>query len=608
MTRLSAGALLQAGFLRLTCEEPLELECGNCGTPLQVGDGVCLVCGPSGLPRAKCGRCQQVVSGTAAGKRACLSVRAYENDPTRGAAFAPDEGLWEIAARGGDPPQVLRDAELRRRVATGALGAEVLIRAAGSDVPFRSVLEVLRTPDRSAPERPPPVPPPPPRPRPRPRPAPSPRPDPPPPPPAPRPRRDEREVVKPWMKYGAITIAAVIGLSVATSYLFPTKDRPASETVVAPAEEKKSQADTERLERLQRDQAQQAEVLRRAAEQKQRDHERLTKEENEKQEARKKHRVEESSLRASEAVDSNNIGPSFDCASSAVANQKLAQIICAERRLSWMDLSYVNAYQALRAVMSSSLRQSLVDEADTFVRALTDECGIPAVRDARHPTDEVVSCIIDHYRRQIANISSRLPPMAREELLLTPSQVLEVQTLLVRNGLLPPAGAIDGVIGPATRAAISEWQRQVGHEATGFASVSLLEQLRAPISESTPPTESARPTSLFKLTFCNRTGEPAYISVAGQRVPGNPEFRIEGWWQLEPGQCGALGEWVQDVIYWFAVSDNRKWEGTASYCVSRSQFIRINEANYYCNASEQLEYFSEVVVQAAQKVVYLDPL
>ena len=96
------------------------------------------------------------------------------------------------------------------------------------------------------------------------------------------------------MKYGGITLAAVIGLSVATSYLFPAKDRPGGETAIAPADERKSQTETERVERLQRDQAQQAEARRRAAEQKQRDHERLTKEEKEKQEARKKHSGEES--------------------------------------------------------------------------------------------------------------------------------------------------------------------------------------------------------------------------------------------------------------------------------------------------------------------------
>jgi peptidoglycan hydrolase-like protein with peptidoglycan-binding domain len=61
---------------------------------------------------------------------------------------------------------------------------------------------------------------------------------------------------------------------------------------------------------------------------------------------------------------------------------------------------------------------------------------------------------------------------------LSRSEVLELQTALNQRGF--SSGTPDGVMGPATRGAIRNYQRSVGVPADGFPSTTILERLRAP--------------------------------------------------------------------------------------------------------------------------------
>jgi membrane-bound lytic murein transglycosylase B len=65
----------------------------------------------------------------------------------------------------------------------------------------------------------------------------------------------------------------------------------------------------------------------------------------------------------------------------------------------------------------------------------------------------------------------------REELPLSRTDKLDMQNLLLARGYDP--GDVDGVIGPQTRAAIRQFQREVGEVPDGFATVALLAKLRS---------------------------------------------------------------------------------------------------------------------------------
>ena len=56
-----------------------------------------------------------------------------------------------------------------------------------------------------------------------------------------------------------------------------------------------------------------------------------------------------SSTTVGPAMAQGRVGPSFECGAN-VANQPLAQIMCASDELARLDLSYVIAYQALQRV------------------------------------------------------------------------------------------------------------------------------------------------------------------------------------------------------------------------------------------------------------------
>jgi peptidoglycan hydrolase-like protein with peptidoglycan-binding domain len=69
-------------------------------------------------------------------------------------------------------------------------------------------------------------------------------------------------------------------------------------------------------------------------------------------------------------------------------------------------------------------------------------------------------------------------PWPRDLAALTRSQVTALQAGLNERGFA--SGAADGLIGPATQAALRRWQRSVGLPADGYPTPELLQRLLAP--------------------------------------------------------------------------------------------------------------------------------
>jgi uncharacterized Zn finger protein (UPF0148 family) len=130
MKRLPTTSLLASGFLRQSCTEMLARECPGCGGPLAQGDLECPTCGYTGDGRARCNRCGAIVAESTATMRQCGSVHAYESDPTKPPAFAPNETLWEVQNGRSSDVFLLGESDLRQRLASRALPRTIRIREA----------------------------------------------------------------------------------------------------------------------------------------------------------------------------------------------------------------------------------------------------------------------------------------------------------------------------------------------------------------------------------------------------------------------------------------------------------------------------------------------
>src|SRR5262249_28027399 len=142
------------------------------------------------------------------------------------------------------------------------------------------------------------------------------------------------------------------------------------------------------------------------------------------------------------------IGPSFDCGTKAVAEQPLAQMICANRELAYWELSYVIAYQALREAATADQRKAMVAEANALVVAINDRCELPrsgALQ--RLPTDQEVDCIKALFQQEKRTLVERAVGMAGEEALLEPPDTVAIQKALLAQSYLSRTDTIDGVFG-----------------------------------------------------------------------------------------------------------------------------------------------------------------
>lgn len=161
------------------------------------------------------------------------------------------------------------------------------------------------------------------------------------------------------------------------------------------------------------------------------------------------------------------IGPSFNCGS---AQQPLAKVICADPALSVVDLRYVQAYQALRQASADDRKWTLQQEAISFLANVEMHCGLPSQGAAPPVTEQLRSCISTAYDMQRSEWIGRLPIAALPEVSRGIDQHIELQRDLSELGFLPTNAPVDGVYGPATRIAITTWQKARGHVPTSFLS------------------------------------------------------------------------------------------------------------------------------------------
>jgi peptidoglycan hydrolase-like protein with peptidoglycan-binding domain/uncharacterized protein YecT (DUF1311 family) len=181
------------------------------------------------------------------------------------------------------------------------------------------------------------------------------------------------------------------------------------------------------------------------------------------------------------ALAEQRVGPSFDCTAALVAQQPLPQIICSDDDLASADLSYVNAYQAVRHGADDQERRMLTAEANAVVEIVTSDCKIPKAGKLGGPASSLlIDCVREHFSAQRAIMMRRLRGDALEEAQMTPRDAVQVQQTLKDRGWLGETAVVDGVLGPATRTALADFQRSAGLQATGFASRAVLAALLAP--------------------------------------------------------------------------------------------------------------------------------
>jgi S1-C subfamily serine protease len=209
------------------------------------------------------------------------------------------------------------------------------------------------------------------------------------------------------------------------------------------------------------------------------------------------------------------VGPSFNCAAAAVANQPLAQLICSSDRIARAELGYVIAYMALRQISNDAEQAANRAEADAFTVRITDECGIPRTgKLGGRPAFELeVNCLVGKFDEERSRLFKRLSGDAMDEAWLTPEQTVAIQRLLKEKGYLPTNALLDGVFGQATREAIGNWQRSNGQPSTGFGSAALLAELQRPAPAATPapPTGTSLPQASAKPKAAVDAGTGFYV-------------------------------------------------------------------------------------------------
>ena len=177
------------------------------------------------------------------------------------------------------------------------------------------------------------------------------------------------------------------------------------------------------------------------------------------------------------------IGPSFKC---APGQDPLAQIICSDFDLSQIDLLFVQSYQALRNQLDQIGQEALRLEANDFHNSVLQDCGIPHTGLVPQP-DRFLDCVKPRYLSQRALWLSRLTGPAVEEANRPIGEQLALQQRLQELGFLLTTAEVDGVYGPATRAAISAWQIAQARPATGFLSNADADGLRRQEVAAAPP-------------------------------------------------------------------------------------------------------------------------
>jgi peptidoglycan hydrolase-like protein with peptidoglycan-binding domain/TM2 domain-containing membrane protein YozV len=174
----------------------------------------------------------------------------------------------------------------------------------------------------------------------------------------------------------------------------------------------------------------------------------------------------------------DQIGPSFEC---ATATTPLPRLICSNPQLAVVDLLLIQAYQALRGQLDERGKAEVRSEALEFHQDVMSECGLPDKGPVTLDAPLAVDCVQQHYIQQRNTWLSRLGSDAREEAVRPIRRHMELQRILQQLNFLSSFATVDGVYGPETRKAISEWQTSKGLNATG-----ILSDYHARLLENTP--------------------------------------------------------------------------------------------------------------------------
>jgi peptidoglycan hydrolase-like protein with peptidoglycan-binding domain len=200
-------------------------------------------------------------------------------------------------------------------------------------------------------------------------------------------------------------------------------------------------------------------------------------------------------------------GPSFDC--SHGVRQTLAAILCSVPEAAQADWDLNNAYWPL---------YSDDREETAFVQNVNKRCALPALESGQEQAGRMllqglgsamlgtqlpfpgprtvtlthVRCVIDAFRNRASLMRSKLTDDALAESNLSPEEHISIQEALTQKGFMQNRvkgyGAnADGQFGPNTRSAITDFQRSIGAQATGF----LTESQRLSLTE-TPEERRAR--------------------------------------------------------------------------------------------------------------------
>jgi hypothetical protein len=138
----------------------------------------------------------------------------------------------------------------------------------------------------------------------------------------------------------------------------------------------------------------------------------------------------------------------------------------------------------------------MVSEANAFVDMVYADCKLLRTGTLNEPSSTQVDCIRNHYETQRSIMLHRLSGPALEEAQVTPPDAVTIQEALKERGMLSESATVDGVLGPETRAAISDFQRLSGLTATGFASRETVAKLLHPEAPALTPVVQPTPTSV----------------------------------------------------------------------------------------------------------------
>lgn len=96
-----------------------------------------------------------------------------------------------------------------------------------------------------------------------------------------------------------------------------------------------------------------------------------------------------------------------------------------------------------------------------------------------------------------------------------------------------------------------------------------------PAPAPAPETAPSQPTQdWFSAKVCNKTGLLVYVSAAGRRPDRGDRWVVEGWWNIQPGNCANLGGFKRSKFFLYAESKGRRfvWDGSKLLCTRSKKF------------------------------------